>query len=446
MVNAVRSAVGMARSLLPLGTGGPLPVAPKPPDLPSFLDQLTSMLRDLLGQAPAAPESPGRPAGSAFQTVPAARESSASPRETEGEAVRDREESPRETARRPEEAPADRVPVPTDPVRRFLEEVRQAGQDGSDPAAPPPVPVRDLLSMLNELRERAGLPAVESSIPEAETSPLPTPLPAAGAGPEPAPAPPAAVELPPGVLPEAEPPELFPARPTPSAEFAPLPDAPGAEDPPPPTGEVAKTGATDADAAPAATAQGSVLEAVSLAVAKGQDAPAAARSGPAVGGLVEPGSARSTPTGATAAAEAHRPENRGEMVERIVKAARLTQSRGSARIKIALHPPHLGELKVDLSVRQRVLHGTLQAESAAAREMLLSNLQSLRDALEQQGIRVGEFQVQVDQSFQQATRDPEERRPRAGTAPYGSGLSEGTGPAPDPRPRSARLQVIDVVA
>jgi flagellar hook-length control protein FliK len=142
------------------------------------------------------------------------------------------------------------------------------------------------------------------------------------------------------------------------------------------------------------------------------------------------------------------PEDGPDLVDRIVQAAKLTQSRGTSRIKISLDPPNLGELKVDLSVRDRVLHGSLQAESPAAKEMILSHLQSLKDSLAEQGIQVGEFQVSVDPSFQQATQQNSgDGQPRGGggVSPAAVGSEDLAGSVQE-RIRSARMQMIDMVA
>jgi hypothetical protein len=89
-----------------------------------------------------------------------------------------------------------------------------------------------------------------------------------------------------------------------------------------------------------------------------------------------------------------------EMIERIIKAARLTRLNGQTRLRVTLQPPQLGELRVELSIRMKVLSGVLQVENNSAREVVLANLASLRESLEAQGIRVGELTVAVRQGFE----------------------------------------------
>jgi len=87
---------------------------------------------------------------------------------------------------------------------------------------------------------------------------------------------------------------------------------------------------------------------------------------------------------------------RVEFVERLMKAARVTRFRGQSRLRMILSPPRLGSVKVDLVMKDQVMHGKLMTESVAAREAVQSQLQGLKDQLQSQGIQVGELEVGVD--------------------------------------------------
>jgi len=188
-------------------------------------------------------------------------------------------------------------------------------------------------------------------------------------------------------------------------------------------------------------AEGAVQEAVRPAGAPARGAEVAVARGSPEGSSVKP----------PPAPAAARTQARIEFVERILQAAKLTQSQGQTRMRTVLNPPHLGGLKVQLTVQEHVLHGTLRAEQPAARDLIVQHLQSLKDALEQQGIQVGEFHVDVDPG---ADRNASERRHGAGD---GSATPHGP-PPPQPRqtegteeeralwPRSARWQLVDLVA
>ena len=106
--------------------------------------------------------------------------------------------------------------------------------------------------------------------------------------------------------------------------------------------------------------------------------------------------------------------DRTEMVERVVQAPRAPLSRGESRVRLLLHPPQLGGLRIDLAVKDGVLDASLRAETHAARHVLVSNLDALRDALSQQGIAVGRFEVSVRDD---APRDGDSRRFTDGPPP-----------------------------
>jgi flagellar hook-length control protein FliK len=147
---------------------------------------------------------------------------------------------------------------------------------------------------------------------------------------------------------------------------------------------------------------------------------------------------------------APRTRERVEFVERIVRGAKLAKARGHARMRIVLQPPHLGRMKVHLVVKDHVLHGTIQADQAATRELMLSHMQSLKEALEQQGVQVGDFHVDVEQGTEQPAHDfHRESEDGTSSQPFGgpeSGQAESAGDEGAVRPRSTRLQLLDLVA
>jgi flagellar hook-length control protein FliK len=67
----------------------------------------------------------------------------------------------------------------------------------------------------------------------------------------------------------------------------------------------------------------------------------------------------------------------------------------SGPLKLRLSPPELGSLQVEVRVDGGQLTAHLQAETPEARSMLLDNLPTLRDRLEQQDIKVARFDVDL---------------------------------------------------
>lgn len=78
-------------------------------------------------------------------------------------------------------------------------------------------------------------------------------------------------------------------------------------------------------------------------------------------------------------------------VEGAVRAAHQREG----RVQVRLSPPELGALRIELTLQSGVLSARLEAETPAARNLLLDNLPALRDRLAQQDIRIDQFDVDV---------------------------------------------------
>jgi flagellar hook-length control protein FliK len=138
---------------------------------------------------------------------------------------------------------------------------------------------------------------------------------------------------------------------------------------------------------------------------------------------------------ATAVTPSKAPPLTSTALRRIADAGVAAQARGASFVRLTLRPAHLGTLSIDLAMRGSVLHGKIRTETAAARDLILSQVDRLREALEERGIRVGDFQVQV------------ERPPRRPDEDDRSAVKGGTSGSEDgARVRSVRRHVLDVLA
>jgi flagellar hook-length control protein FliK len=81
-------------------------------------------------------------------------------------------------------------------------------------------------------------------------------------------------------------------------------------------------------------------------------------------------------------------------VSRVEGAVRAAQQR-DGRIQVRLSPPELGALRIELTIQNGVMSARLEAETPAARNLLLDNLSALRDRLAQQEVRIDQFDVDV---------------------------------------------------
>ncbi|KAA0223311.1 MAG: flagellar hook-length control protein FliK [Phycisphaerae bacterium] len=79
--------------------------------------------------------------------------------------------------------------------------------------------------------------------------------------------------------------------------------------------------------------------------------------------------------------------------EKLVRAVRVEHGAKSSRATIELDPPELGRIRVEARMSGGALELSIQTETAAARQILGERLGELRQALHQQGVATGEFDL-----------------------------------------------------
>jgi flagellar hook-length control protein FliK len=102
-------------------------------------------------------------------------------------------------------------------------------------------------------------------------------------------------------------------------------------------------------------------------------------------------------------------------LQRVARAFQVAHHR-EGEVRLRLHPPELGAIKVELQVQDGTLTARVQTETSEARTVLLDNLPALRERLAEQGIKIEKFDVDLfDQSGgqpQQSGQQTEEKRER----------------------------------
>lgn len=121
-----------------------------------------------------------------------------------------------------------------------------------------------------------------------------------------------------------------------------------------------------------------------------------------------------------AAPNAHDAMDRVRFVQRVARAFEMLGERQSP-VRLRLHPPELGSLKLEIAVRNGVLTAHLEVENASARAALLDNLPALRQRLAAEQIRVDQFEVDLmnqspGQSAQHSYHPQAEQRGLQGSA------------------------------
>jgi flagellar hook-length control protein FliK len=124
--------------------------------------------------------------------------------------------------------------------------------------------------------------------------------------------------------------------------------------------------------------------------------------------------------------------DRVRFVQRVARAFESLGARGGT-IRMRLHPPELGSLQLDITVRNGVMTARLETDSAAARNLLLDNLPALRDRLAQQDIKVERFDVDLADGSSGGSPERPDDRPqrddhpdRRGSPEAGDADSEGS--------------------
>lgn len=123
------------------------------------------------------------------------------------------------------------------------------------------------------------------------------------------------------------------------------------------------------------------------------------------------------------------PMDQVRLVNRISKALEIARQR-DGEVRLRLSPPELGALRLEVRVRDGVLTARLAAETPEARQVLLDNLPALRERLQEQGLHVERFDVdlldrrQQDSGGQQGQEQHHPRQPSPSVTAAGEPAAE----------------------
>ena len=208
-------------------------------------------------------------------------------------------------------------------------------------------------------------------------------------------------------------------------------------------GKQAATSPASSDLASAAAATGKP----DMAQGNPADGPAAAADPAAT----KQGERAARPAGAERAPGSEQAD-RVRFVQRVARAFESAAERGGT-VRLRLHPPELGSLRIELTVRDGRMNARLEAETEAARNLIVDNLPALRQRLAEHQIRVERFDVdwggRPTGNLPQHSQDGAGRQPgRAGFKPLSEAGSRGGAaapPVPQAMPRPGDGGRFDVV-
>jgi hypothetical protein len=76
--------------------------------------------------------------------------------------------------------------------------------------------------------------------------------------------------------------------------------------------------------------------------------------------------------------------------------------RGENQVRLQLKPPDLGSIQLDMVMKDHVLKVAVITEHHAVKELLMSHVQELREALVEQGVELQRIDINIDQHFGQS--------------------------------------------
>ena len=98
-----------------------------------------------------------------------------------------------------------------------------------------------------------------------------------------------------------------------------------------------------------------------------------------------------------------------EQLNKIIENAKLTvKDSKNATFTLKLFPKDLGSININLGLDQGILNGKFLVETQDAKDLLMENLNQVRDQLEEAGISVGEFTVNVNDNRSMFTKEGDE--------------------------------------
>jgi flagellar hook-length control protein FliK len=92
------------------------------------------------------------------------------------------------------------------------------------------------------------------------------------------------------------------------------------------------------------------------------------------------------------------------IAEQLATRLRLSHAAGGSEVQLSLRPRELGEVTVQMRIRDGVVAATVLVERAETLGTLQANIEELKKSLEQQGLTVQEFNVDVRGEGQASTQ------------------------------------------
>jgi len=127
-------------------------------------------------------------------------------------------------------------------------------------------------------------------------------------------------------------------------------------------------------------------------------APSTDAANPVQGFATDYGTRRADGTQAAQAAATDHTANPSQVLDQVAHGIQVSHQSGE-RMQLHLRPPELGNVQIDVSMRDGLLSARLEAQSPATHQLLSDNLSQLKDSLAQQGVQVDRLEVGLSDSM-----------------------------------------------
>ncbi len=88
-----------------------------------------------------------------------------------------------------------------------------------------------------------------------------------------------------------------------------------------------------------------------------------------------------------------------EILQQVAQKFRISQHLQNSRIVMKLHPAELGDMKVDIHLKDGTINASIQVQSRQVLEVLERNMPRLKELMEQQGLRIDEIVLNIDKDM-----------------------------------------------
>lgn len=129
------------------------------------------------------------------------------------------------------------------------------------------------------------------------------------------------------------------------------------------------------------------------------------------------------------------PADHQRFLTRASRAFELANARGG-EIRIRLHPPELGSLRVEMKLEQGQMVAKVETESTAAKNLLVENLPQLKERLQELGVTIESFDVNVAQRDSRQDQQDAQEQAKRNRAAWNNQLPEAPS---EPESSSPRL-------